>query len=583
VKFSIVIPTQDRSKLLSVVVKHAMQLDHPDFEVIVSDNSTTAERRERNLEAVGEYAGAPNFRIVHPPRVMSPPAHFEFALEHATGDYVTYLTDKMVVFEHALSDVEAVIEASEPDIVNWACAQYRLEDPDSPLGSGILVEEFEFLDGRPEAYDPIAALRVKARGAAPREKQDRRDFVLGKIVFGCYSRELIDRIRSRSGTVFDGATHDYSAMTQALSLARTCVMLNAYEAIFFSLPRAQSLGSATATEPQRALQYYRTFTDADSLLASLPVPGVYASQHNMVAHDYKKFLPIYGNGRLFNERNWTRAIATDLLSESMVWLNPAEKTAQVGLFRSHVKRPGYLLATELRLRGAELRSSMMRTRDRILDRHQQVTGQEFSAATLEQAMAHVLSEGRERQVDQEATADAAAALRLGLLLDGPVKLVMSLVLALRTPQLRALLWRCLADAIVHPATASSLPSVLEDLLKLAIVHRIRGAKLRRLSQDVEVTVERSPAEVVMRSLPAENPPNISSKISGVSESRNGDVAALRRVTWDHSAIGSDIYWPLPKGRSIRVSIGEPGRHVHEFRSLPRLAARFPVQTARALP
>ena len=43
-KFSIIIPTQDRAKLLAVAVKYAMQLDHPDFEVIVSDNSTTAEQ-----------------------------------------------------------------------------------------------------------------------------------------------------------------------------------------------------------------------------------------------------------------------------------------------------------------------------------------------------------------------------------------------------------------------------------------------------------------------------------------------------------------------------------------------------------
>ena len=97
-------------------------------------------------------------------------------------------------------------------------------------------------------------------------------------------------------------------------------------------------------------------------------------------------------------------------------------------------------------------------------------------------------------------ADTDAALRLGLL-DAPVKVVMSLVLTLRTPELRALLWRYLAHVVVHPSTASSLPSVLEDLLKLAIVHRIRGAKLRRLSRDVEVTVERSPAEVVLRSVP----------------------------------------------------------------------------------
>ncbi len=382
-RFSIVFPTQDRAKLLSVAVKHAMQLDHPDFEVIVSDNSTTAEKRQANLDALRDSVDAPNFRIVYPPRLLSPPEHFEFALEYASGDYVSYLTDKMVIFPHALSDAEAVIGESGADIVNWACALYYLEDPESPQGSGNLVEEFEFLNGQPEEYDPIAALRVKAECAVPRQGQGTADYVLGKIVFGCYSRELIDRIRSKSGTVFGGATHDYSAMIQALSLARRCVMLNAYEGIFFSLPRDQSLGSATATEPQRALEYYRTFTGADSILSSLLVPNVYASSHNMVAHDYKKFLPMYGNVHLFSERNWVRAICADVLSESNVWLNPAEKDAQVRLLRSHVGR-SHLARMKLgRLVGA-LRSRIVR--------HPPATPtyQEFAATSLDQAMEHVV-------------------------------------------------------------------------------------------------------------------------------------------------------------------------------------------------
>jgi hypothetical protein len=237
---------------------------------------------------------------------------------------------------------------------------------------------------------------------------------------------------------------------------------------------------------------------------------------------------MYGNGDLFSDRNWTRAVCTDLLSESMIWLDPAEKSGQIGLFQAHVDRPGYLLAAKLRLRVAALRS---RT-NRILRRNPPATSRAFAAESLEQAMAHVAS--------QEA-AEPVTPLRRGLL-DAPVKVVLSLVLTLQTPQLRPVLGRYVAHAIVHPATASSLPSVLDDLLKLAIVHRTRD----------EVTVERS-------------------------------ANALRRVTWDRSAAGGDIRWPLPIGRSIRVSVGEPGRHVHEFRSLPTLAARFPAEIARALP
>jgi hypothetical protein len=583
VKFSIVVPTQDRAKLLAMAVAHAMQLDHPDFEVIVSDNSTSDEKHTMNLDAVRDYVDAPNFRIVRPPRLLSIPEHFEFALQHAKGDYVTYVTDKMAVLPRALSDVDAAISASGADIVNWACAEYFLEDPESPLGPGTLVEEFEFLDGRPTEYDPIAALRRKASGAAPREQQPRREFVLGKLVFGCYSKELIDRILATSGTVFGGATHDYSASIQALSLARTCVMLNAYAAVFCSLPREQSSGSATATEPQRALQYYRAFTHPESILAALLVPGVYASQHNMVAHDYKKFLPMYGNQHLFSERNWIRAIGADLLSESMVWRNRAEKEAQFDLFRTHVKRAGYLPALRLRRVVANGQASLVRTRNRMLKRYPPATSRAVPAASLEQAMQHVVSWDRE---SPEAGVPADATPRFSLL-DAPVKVVMSLVLTLRTPELRALLRRYLAHAIAHPTTASSLPTVLEDLLKLAIVYRIRGAKLRGLPRGVDVTVERSPAEVVLRSLPTRDAVGVNQTPpvpeSGAPDSRNGDVGALRRVTWDHSAVGSDICLPLPIGGDIRVSIGEPGRHVHEFRSLPGLAARFPEQIARALP
>jgi len=298
-----------------------------------------------------------------------------------------------VVFPTALADADAVIRASGADIVNWACAGYYLEDPQSPLGAGNLVEELELLNAQPAEYDPIAALQFKASGAVPRNKQATRDYVLGKIVFGCYSRSLIDRIRSRSGTLFGGATHDYSAMIQALSLARTCVTLNAYEALICSLPREQSLGSATATEPQRALQYYRTFTRPESILSSLLVPNVYASTHNMVAHDYKRFLPLYGNAHLFDERNWIRAICTDLLSDSLIWLNPAEKKDQMRLIQSHV-RSGYLLEMKLRRRVAELKSSVIRRHN---SNPPKAAFREFSAASLDQAIQHV-SQGRVRQL-----------------------------------------------------------------------------------------------------------------------------------------------------------------------------------------
>jgi len=380
-----------------------MQLDSADFEVIVSDNSTTDEWRTLNSDAVRDYNGAPNFKLVRPPRVLSPPEHFEFALDFASGDYVVYLTDKMVVLPHALSDADAAIQTSGADIVNWASAPYYIDDSNCPSGSGTLIEEFEFLCGQPLSYDPIDALQFKASCAVPRDRQRTGDYVVGKIVFGCYSRSLIDRIRHRSGTVFGGATHDYSAMIQALSLARTCVLLQTYAALFISLPSDKSLGSITASDSQRALQYFRSFTNADSILDSLLVPGVYASQHNMVAHDYKKFLPVYGNEHLFDETNWLSAIYSDLSSRSKVWRDAEEMRAQFRLFTRHVDHAGRripLIRKRLDVGLAAMSENLAnsiaaRICRKVLGMRRQPGYQSFPASSLNDALRHVSIRRRE--------------------------------------------------------------------------------------------------------------------------------------------------------------------------------------------
>lgn len=361
-KFSIVIPTQDRAVLLAVVVKYAMQLDYADFEVIVSDNSTTNENKQLNIQAVSDFIAKSNFRLIYPPRVLSPPEHFEFALDFASGDYVIYLTDKMAILPYTLSDVEAAIESTGADIVNWAFAPFTIDDVKNPAGSGTLVEEIDFLRGKPETYDANKALHFKASCEKPRNHQTTREYILGKIVFGCYSKALIDKIRKKSGTLFVGATHDYSAMIQALSMAKNCVALNTYGVVFLSLPRDQSLGSLTDTDSQAALRYFKSFSSSGTVLAELLIPELYSSQHNMVAHDYKKYLPLYDKAQYFDISNWVLAIHADLISESKIWSDSEEKTNQLNLFWNYVETAG--LKTHVVLKQKEF--SSVKTRKKLM-------------------------------------------------------------------------------------------------------------------------------------------------------------------------------------------------------------------------
>jgi ribosomal protein S24E len=107
-----------------------------------------------------------------------------------------------------------------------------------------------------------------------------------------------------------------------------------------SLPVNESLGSLTTTYAQRALQYFKTFSDADAILANLMVPGLYASVHNMVAHDYKKFLPLYGHADLLDEGNWLAAMHHELTSQGKVWRDSSEMEEQMKLLSDHIAKAG---------------------------------------------------------------------------------------------------------------------------------------------------------------------------------------------------------------------------------------------------
>ena len=333
-KFSIVIPTHDRSSLLAVVVRHAMQPDHPDFDVIVSDNSTTEEYRQLNLRAISDYIDQSNIRIVYPPRILSAPEHFEFALQYATGDYVTFITDKMVVLPDLLTTVSSVIEDNEGsiDIVNWVYHSFSLSDHNNPMGGGY----FNCSDsvGRKAIIelDLFEELSFKASGRIPRNRQSMSSYVSGKICFGFYSRELIAKVLNESGALFGGVTHDYSSMIQALLLARRAILISEPMMIFLS-HRKISIGTATQLESSSAKKYYSTFLSSELVLKNLAVPHLYSSIHNMVATDYVKYLELYNKKELFKIENWVKLIQDDLNTEGKVWISDEEHASQLAILQ----------------------------------------------------------------------------------------------------------------------------------------------------------------------------------------------------------------------------------------------------------
>lgn len=301
--------------------------------MVVSDNSTTREFAAHNLARLREFIDGGTVRYIRPPGVLSPPENFEFALPYASGDAVVYLTDKMIIRPHTLSRAQRVFEATGAQIVNW---DYRIFEydrsrhthPESILDLDPPVTEVRF-----DTYSPLEALWFKAHVLPDRTRHNNRTMAKGKIIYGAYRRELIEEILEISGTLFGGATHDYSAMVQALSVAKLGAEILAVGMDFAGLSAEKSLGSLTADSASAALDYYNSFGDSEIVMANLMVPGLFASQHNMVAHDYLKFLALHGLGAMLNRRKWLDAITSDLSKPGRTWADNAQRDEQLGLMK----------------------------------------------------------------------------------------------------------------------------------------------------------------------------------------------------------------------------------------------------------
>jgi hypothetical protein len=82
------IPTYNRSQSLQVALRSALQQDHPNVEVVVSDNASTDA-----TEAVCRDTAAANLRYLRHARNQGPVFNFLQALHAARGEYFMWLAD----------------------------------------------------------------------------------------------------------------------------------------------------------------------------------------------------------------------------------------------------------------------------------------------------------------------------------------------------------------------------------------------------------------------------------------------------------------------------------------------------------
>jgi glycosyltransferase involved in cell wall biosynthesis len=322
-RFSVVVPTRDRPDLLEFCLGGLAEQTFDDFEVVVADNPVRAPARE-----VFERLAGPNWRYLRPDEPVAMHDNFERGCAEASGDFVAVLVDKTVLLPSALEFAAQALEHDpEIELVNWWNEGYNPVDEAGDPRRGTYLPSATI--GKPERFDPRAELE---RRLANRERRgaDQVHYVRGKIVFGAYSRALLDRIAEQTGRVFYPLAPDYTSMVPA------CVL--ALGALDLGRPLLVSYNSRRSNGQQQSLNpaYAKAFIEAidPAIVDVLPVPGIYTSHHNVVGYDLVssgKRCPA-GTVPELDPVNLVRRIREDLAV--VVWPDESERDEQYALLEA---------------------------------------------------------------------------------------------------------------------------------------------------------------------------------------------------------------------------------------------------------
>jgi hypothetical protein len=325
-RFSVVVPTRDRPDLLAFCLQSLAAQTFADVEVVIADNPTTAPARS----VFDRFAG-PGWRYIRPDVPVAMHDNFERAVDATTGDYVAVVIDKTLLHPSALAVADRALRAEPADIVTWRNEGFAPVNEVRNLARG----RFQPIatPRAPALYDPTADLAVRFANAS-RRGSDRVHYVRGKIVFGAFSRLLLERIRERTGRVFHPLAPDYTSMVPACVLAEGA--LDVGRPLLVSYSSVRSNGRRVATDPAQGRRFIEAADPA--LIEALPIPGLFTSVHNIVAYDLASSaarLPA-GSTPPLDMPNLVRRAREDLADVG--WTDAGERAAQFELLEAAERR-----------------------------------------------------------------------------------------------------------------------------------------------------------------------------------------------------------------------------------------------------
>jgi glycosyltransferase involved in cell wall biosynthesis len=241
---SLIIPTRERAGTLVHTLATALEQRSDDYEVVVSDNASADNTRQ-----VVESFDDPRIRYINTASRLSMCGNYEFAVEHARGDYVLIIGDDDAVIPGKLDFLlEKLREAPEPLIHTWPLHIY-----DWPVSGAPARLTYRAGTGAPYEID----LRARARFAMTMGGW--KYYELPSPYHSAVPRSILDALRQRTGKIFHSTQPDVFTAMAIPAFAERAINLN--QPISFNGRSARSNGlgfiakSAVANIERFILEY----------------------------------------------------------------------------------------------------------------------------------------------------------------------------------------------------------------------------------------------------------------------------------------------------------------------------------------
>ncbi len=196
-KISVIIPTRERAQYLKYALQTALAIRDEHIEIIVSDNAST----DDTSQVVAQFDD-PRLRYIRTTRRVSMRQNFQFALDHATGDYVVFFGDDDGIFPRQFPMLRSILERERPDGLSWSLPTYGWPAKDHlNRPSGVRFR-------RKTSYGQIEQIDVAARKVATESCNLRNFNYYPRLYHGAASKDYLERCANRDGDFFCGSIPD---------------------------------------------------------------------------------------------------------------------------------------------------------------------------------------------------------------------------------------------------------------------------------------------------------------------------------------------------------------------------------------